>query len=133
MAATDITGISTVLYTTSLLETTVTSSQTSSELPVTVSLQMVIEGVRGSGIEGDIAIDDVAIEEGECKDPPPNSEYALDEKLLFDSWLLQTHTQFLSETSRTCFEYFLFLSSVNMKDAQSLRTIASFLNLSLFH
>lgn len=94
---------------------------------------MVIEGVRGSGIEGDIAIDDVAIEEGECKDPPPNSEYALDEKLLFDSWLLQTHTQFLSETSRTCFEYFLFLSSVNMKDAQSLRTIASFLNLSLFH
>lgn len=91
---------------------------------------MVIEGVRGSGIEGDIAIDDVAIEEGECKDPPPNSEYALDEKLL---WLLQTHTQFLSETSRTCFEYFLFLSSINMKDAQSLRTIASFLNLSLFH
>lgn len=61
---------------------------------------MVIEGVRGSGIEGDIAIDDVAIEEGECKDPPPNSEYALDEKLLFDSWLLQAH-----------------------KDAQSLRTI----------
>lgn len=91
---------------------------------------MVIEGVRGSGIEGDIAIDDVAIEEGECKDPPPNSEYALDAKLL---WLLQTHTQFLSETSRTCFEYFLFLSSVNMKDAQSLRTIASFLNLRLFH
>uniref|UniRef100_A0A3Q2X103 MAM domain-containing protein n=1 Tax=Haplochromis burtoni TaxID=8153 RepID=A0A3Q2X103_HAPBU len=96
----------------------------------TTAFQMVIEGVRGSGIEGDIAIDDVAIEEGECKDPPPNSEYALDEKLL---WLLQTHTQFLSETSRTCFEYFLFLSSVNMKDAQSLRTIASFLNLSLFH
>lgn len=36
---------------------------------------MVIEGVRGSGIEGDIAMDDVTIEEGECKDPPPNSEY----------------------------------------------------------
>uniref|UniRef100_A0A7N9AP78 MAM domain-containing glycosylphosphatidylinositol anchor protein 2-like n=1 Tax=Mastacembelus armatus TaxID=205130 RepID=A0A7N9AP78_9TELE len=35
---------------------------------------MVIEGVRGSGIEGDIAIDDVTIEEGECKNPPPNSE-----------------------------------------------------------
>ncbi len=35
---------------------------------------MVMEGVRGSGIEGDIAIDDVTIEEGECKDPPPNSE-----------------------------------------------------------
>lgn len=35
--------------------------------------QIVIEGIRGSGIEGDIAIDDVAIEEGECRDPPPNS------------------------------------------------------------
>lgn len=37
---------------------------------------MVMEGVRGSGIEGDIAIDDLTIEEGECKDPPPNSESA---------------------------------------------------------
>lgn len=36
--------------------------------------QMVIEGVRGPGIEGDVAIDDVTIEEGECKDPPPNSK-----------------------------------------------------------
>ena len=34
-----------------------------------------MEGVRGAGIEGDIAIDDVTIEEGECKDPPPHSEY----------------------------------------------------------
>lgn len=34
---------------------------------------MVLEGVRGSGIEGDIAIDDVSIEEGKCQDPPPNS------------------------------------------------------------
>uniref|UniRef100_A0A3Q3G013 MAM domain-containing protein n=1 Tax=Labrus bergylta TaxID=56723 RepID=A0A3Q3G013_9LABR len=40
----------------------------------TAAFQVVIEGVRGSGIEGDIAIDDVTIEEGECKDPPPNSE-----------------------------------------------------------
>ncbi|XP_030575161.1 MAM domain-containing glycosylphosphatidylinositol anchor protein 2 isoform X1 [Archocentrus centrarchus] len=39
----------------------------------TTAFQMVIEGVRGSGIEGDIAIDDVTIEEGECKDPPPNN------------------------------------------------------------
>ncbi|XP_049319464.1 MAM domain-containing glycosylphosphatidylinositol anchor protein 2 isoform X2 [Astyanax mexicanus] len=39
----------------------------------TSSFQMVLEGVRGSGIEGDIAIDDVTIEEGECRDPPPNS------------------------------------------------------------
>lgn len=43
---------------------------------------MVIEGVRGAGIEGDIAIDDVTIEEGECKDPPPNSEYSHIETLL---------------------------------------------------
>uniref|UniRef100_A0A672HKD1 MAM domain containing glycosylphosphatidylinositol anchor 2a n=1 Tax=Salarias fasciatus TaxID=181472 RepID=A0A672HKD1_SALFA len=40
----------------------------------TTAFQMVMEGVRGAGIEGDIAIDDVTIEEGECKDPPPNSE-----------------------------------------------------------
>lgn len=32
-----------------------------------------MEGIRGSGIEGDIAIDDVTIEEGECRDPPPSS------------------------------------------------------------
>uniref|UniRef100_A0A6Q2ZJ53 MAM domain containing glycosylphosphatidylinositol anchor 2a n=1 Tax=Esox lucius TaxID=8010 RepID=A0A6Q2ZJ53_ESOLU len=40
----------------------------------TSSFQLVLEGVRGLGIEGDIAIDDVTIEEGECKDPPPNSK-----------------------------------------------------------
>ncbi|XP_062863957.1 MAM domain-containing glycosylphosphatidylinositol anchor protein 2 [Trichomycterus rosablanca] len=39
----------------------------------TSAFQMVLEGVRGAGIEGDIAIDDVAIEEGKCQDPPPNS------------------------------------------------------------
>ncbi|XP_026196154.1 MAM domain-containing glycosylphosphatidylinositol anchor protein 2 isoform X2 [Anabas testudineus] len=39
----------------------------------TAAFQIVMEGVRGSGIEGDIAIDDVSIEEGECKDPPPNN------------------------------------------------------------
>ncbi|KPP74575.1 MAM domain-containing glycosylphosphatidylinositol anchor protein 2-like, partial [Scleropages formosus] len=38
----------------------------------TSSFQMVLEGIRGPGIEGDIAIDDVTIEEGECSDPPPN-------------------------------------------------------------
>lgn len=37
------------------------------------AFQMVIEGVRGAGIEGDIAIDDISIEEGECKDPPPKN------------------------------------------------------------
>uniref|UniRef100_A0A1A8RUY0 MAM domain containing 1 n=2 Tax=Nothobranchius rachovii TaxID=451742 RepID=A0A1A8RUY0_9TELE len=37
------------------------------------AFQMVMEGVRGSGIEGDIAVDDVTIEEGKCKDPPPNN------------------------------------------------------------
>ncbi|XP_054653024.1 MAM domain-containing glycosylphosphatidylinositol anchor protein 2 isoform X2 [Dunckerocampus dactyliophorus] len=39
----------------------------------TAAFQVVMEGVRGAGIEGDIAIDDVTIEEGECKDPPPNN------------------------------------------------------------
>ncbi|XP_052001082.1 MAM domain-containing glycosylphosphatidylinositol anchor protein 2 isoform X2 [Xyrauchen texanus] len=39
----------------------------------TSSFQIVLEGIRGAGIEGDIAIDDVTIEEGECRDPPPSS------------------------------------------------------------
>ncbi|KAM7376464.1 hypothetical protein PAMP_006195 [Pampus punctatissimus] len=39
------------------------------------AFQMVMEGVRGAGIEGDIAIDDITIEEGECKDPPPINGY----------------------------------------------------------
>ncbi|XP_038124602.1 MAM domain-containing glycosylphosphatidylinositol anchor protein 2, partial [Cyprinodon tularosa] len=38
----------------------------------TSSFQVVLEGIRGPGIEGDIAIDDVTLEEGECRDPPPN-------------------------------------------------------------
>ncbi|XP_070401241.1 MAM domain-containing glycosylphosphatidylinositol anchor protein 2 isoform X5 [Nothobranchius furzeri] len=38
----------------------------------TSSFQVVLEGVRGPGIEGDIAIDDITLEEGECRDPPPN-------------------------------------------------------------
>ena len=29
-------------------------------------LQLIFEGIRGPGIEGDIAIDDVSIAEGEC-------------------------------------------------------------------
>lgn len=32
--------------------------------------QVVLEGIRGPGIEGDIAIDDVTLEEGECRNPP---------------------------------------------------------------
>lgn len=54
-------------------------------------MQIVLEGIRGSGIEGDIAIDDVTIEEGECRDPPPSSsEYIEQEflKQLFKQWLL---------------------------------------------
>ncbi|KAM4723741.1 MAM domain-containing glycosylphosphatidylinositol anchor protein 2 isoform 2-T2 [Anableps anableps] len=39
----------------------------------TTTFQVVIEGVRSSGIEGEIAIDDVSIEEGECKDSPSNN------------------------------------------------------------
>uniref|UniRef100_A0A6Q2X269 MAM domain containing glycosylphosphatidylinositol anchor 2 n=1 Tax=Esox lucius TaxID=8010 RepID=A0A6Q2X269_ESOLU len=41
----------------------------------TASFQVVLEGIRGPGIEGDIAIDDVTLEEGECRDLPPISEY----------------------------------------------------------
>ncbi|XP_045066073.1 MAM domain-containing glycosylphosphatidylinositol anchor protein 2-like isoform X1 [Coregonus clupeaformis] len=36
----------------------------------TASFQVVLEGIRGPGIEGDIAIDDVTLEEGECRDIP---------------------------------------------------------------
>ncbi|XP_057715866.1 MAM domain-containing glycosylphosphatidylinositol anchor protein 2 isoform X2 [Corythoichthys intestinalis] len=35
--------------------------------------QVMLEGVRGAGIEGDIAVDDIAIQEGPCKDPPSNN------------------------------------------------------------
>uniref|UniRef100_A0AAR2K2L7 MAM domain containing glycosylphosphatidylinositol anchor 2 n=1 Tax=Pygocentrus nattereri TaxID=42514 RepID=A0AAR2K2L7_PYGNA len=38
----------------------------------TSSFQVIFEGIRGPGIEGDIAIDDVTLEEGECPDPPSN-------------------------------------------------------------
>uniref|UniRef100_A0A8D3C1A8 MAM domain containing glycosylphosphatidylinositol anchor 2a n=1 Tax=Scophthalmus maximus TaxID=52904 RepID=A0A8D3C1A8_SCOMX len=55
----------------------------------TTAFQMVLEGVRGSGIEGDIAIDDVTIEEGDCKDPPPNSETFLGSAFYFFFLLLR--------------------------------------------
>ncbi|XP_017680925.1 PREDICTED: MAM domain-containing glycosylphosphatidylinositol anchor protein 2 [Lepidothrix coronata] len=40
------------------------------------SFQLIFEGIRGPGIEGDIAIDDVSIVEGECmkSDQPANSK-----------------------------------------------------------
>uniref|UniRef100_A0A8C1TCU2 MAM domain containing glycosylphosphatidylinositol anchor 2 n=1 Tax=Cyprinus carpio TaxID=7962 RepID=A0A8C1TCU2_CYPCA len=41
----------------------------------TASFQVMFEGIRGPGIEGDIAIDDVTLEEGECPDPPSNRMY----------------------------------------------------------
>ncbi|CAB1343176.1 unnamed protein product [Coregonus sp. 'balchen'] len=41
----------------------------------TTSFQVVLEGIRGPGIEGDIAIDDVTLEEGECRDLPPISKH----------------------------------------------------------
>uniref|UniRef100_A0A665U900 MAM domain-containing glycosylphosphatidylinositol anchor protein 2-like n=1 Tax=Echeneis naucrates TaxID=173247 RepID=A0A665U900_ECHNA len=50
-------------------------SQAMVNIHPTTAFQMVMEGVRGSGIEGDIAIDNVTIEEGECKEPPPKSEF----------------------------------------------------------
>ncbi|KAJ7989283.1 hypothetical protein DPEC_G00317880 [Dallia pectoralis] len=52
----------------------------------TSSFQLVLEGVRGLGIEGDIAIDDVTIEEGECKDPPPNNLRSLAPPTMFHIW-----------------------------------------------
>nr|XP_032642397.1 MAM domain-containing glycosylphosphatidylinositol anchor protein 2 [Chelonoidis abingdonii] len=41
----------------------------------TTSFQLIFEGIRGPGIEGDIAIDDVSIVEGECMkaDQPANN------------------------------------------------------------
>uniref|UniRef100_A0A8B9UQR0 MAM domain-containing protein n=1 Tax=Anas zonorhyncha TaxID=75864 RepID=A0A8B9UQR0_9AVES len=41
------------------------------------SFQLIFEGIRGPGIEGDIAIDDVSIVEGECmkSDQPANSKW----------------------------------------------------------
>ncbi|XP_027558545.1 MAM domain-containing glycosylphosphatidylinositol anchor protein 2-like, partial [Neopelma chrysocephalum] len=40
-----------------------------------IALQLIFEGIRGPGIEGDIAIDDVSIVEGECmkSDQPANN------------------------------------------------------------
>ncbi|CAL8314154.1 unnamed protein product [Boreogadus saida] len=52
------------------------------------SFQVVIEGVRGPGIEGDIAIDDVTLEEGECRDPPPNLRSSAPPAVIAHIWLL---------------------------------------------
>ncbi|XP_055361569.1 MAM domain-containing glycosylphosphatidylinositol anchor protein 2 isoform X2 [Betta splendens] len=54
----------------------------------TTAFQIVMEGVRGPGIEGDIAIDDVSIEEGECKDLPPNNLRSLAPPSLPHIWQL---------------------------------------------
>ncbi|KAM9433487.1 LOW QUALITY PROTEIN: MAM domain-containing glycosylphosphatidylinositol anchor protein 2 [Salvelinus alpinus] len=52
----------------------------------TASFQLVLEGIRGPGIEGDIAIDDVTIEEGECKDPPHNNLRSLSPPTAHHIW-----------------------------------------------
>ncbi|XP_008312854.1 MAM domain-containing glycosylphosphatidylinositol anchor protein 2 [Cynoglossus semilaevis] len=54
----------------------------------TSTFQVVMEGVRGAGIEGDIAIDDVTIEEGECKNLPPNNLRSLAPPLSLHIWQL---------------------------------------------
>ncbi|XP_030213126.1 MAM domain-containing glycosylphosphatidylinositol anchor protein 2 [Gadus morhua] len=54
----------------------------------TATFQVVMEGLRGSGIEGDIAIDDITIEEGECKDPPPNNLRSLAPPPFLNIWQL---------------------------------------------
>ncbi|KAF4801645.1 hypothetical protein TURU_033059 [Turdus rufiventris] len=54
---------------------------------------MIFEGIRGPGIEGDIAIDDVSIVEGECmkSDQPANSE------CLFPSFPPASHTELFQQ------------------------------------
>ncbi|XP_042565867.1 MAM domain-containing glycosylphosphatidylinositol anchor protein 2-like isoform X4 [Clupea harengus] len=54
----------------------------------TASFQVAIEGVRGPGIEGDIAIDDVVLEEGECPNIPPNPEESKAPPKEIHIWLL---------------------------------------------
>ncbi|XP_060243551.1 MAM domain-containing glycosylphosphatidylinositol anchor protein 2 isoform X2 [Meriones unguiculatus] len=56
--------------------------------PIT-SFQLIFEGVRGPGIEGDIAIDDVSIAEGECakQDPPTKNSVDGAVGILVHIWL----------------------------------------------
>uniref|UniRef100_A0A3P8YK95 MAM domain containing glycosylphosphatidylinositol anchor 2a n=1 Tax=Esox lucius TaxID=8010 RepID=A0A3P8YK95_ESOLU len=64
----------------------------------TSSFQLVLEGVRGLGIEGDIAIDDVTIEEGECKDPPPNTLSLFVHAYALHTWFWSVLTHLSSQT-----------------------------------
>ncbi|XP_019734586.1 MAM domain-containing glycosylphosphatidylinositol anchor protein 2 isoform X2 [Hippocampus comes] len=54
----------------------------------TADFQVALEGVRGAGIEGDIALDDVTIQEGQCKDPPSNNLISLAPPRQPGNWLL---------------------------------------------
>lgn len=54
------------------MQTSPFSSSAEAGYVIFFSAQVVLEGVRGPGIEGDIAIDDITLEEGECRDPPPS-------------------------------------------------------------
>ncbi|XP_041950324.1 MAM domain-containing glycosylphosphatidylinositol anchor protein 2-like isoform X2 [Alosa sapidissima] len=54
----------------------------------TASFQVAFEGVRGPGIEGDIAIDDVVLEEGDCPNTPPNPEESRAPPREMHIWLL---------------------------------------------
>ncbi|KAL2082443.1 hypothetical protein ACEWY4_022261 [Coilia grayii] len=54
----------------------------------TASFQVAFEGVRGPGIEGDIAIDDVILEEGECPNTPPTPEESKAPSSNVHIWLL---------------------------------------------
>uniref|UniRef100_A0A673WFD5 MAM domain containing glycosylphosphatidylinositol anchor 2 n=1 Tax=Salmo trutta TaxID=8032 RepID=A0A673WFD5_SALTR len=60
----------------------------------TASFQVVLEGIRGPGIEGDIAIDDVTLEEGECRDLPFSSQlrfWGRHSNLVADLFCLSIH------------------------------------------
>ncbi|XP_057208724.1 MAM domain-containing glycosylphosphatidylinositol anchor protein 2-like isoform X3 [Triplophysa rosa] len=52
------------------------------------TFQIIFEGIRGPGIEGDIAMDDVSLVEGECPDPPSNPIRGRAPHRVFSIWPL---------------------------------------------
>uniref|UniRef100_A0A8C7LR78 MAM domain containing glycosylphosphatidylinositol anchor 2 n=1 Tax=Oncorhynchus mykiss TaxID=8022 RepID=A0A8C7LR78_ONCMY len=71
----------------------------------TASFQVVLEGIRGPGIEGDIAIDDVTLEEGECRDLP-----AVSDLIVLLSWGSVGSVCVCEQSPRTSFLFSRFTS-----------------------